>query len=107
MHERTTAEAPREDAVRDALRAVIDPEIGANIVDLGLVYRIACMPSRVEVDLTMTTPACPAVESIAEDAEAAIRRACAEAREVHVAVVFDPPWTPERMSDTLKERFGW
>jgi metal-sulfur cluster biosynthetic enzyme len=96
-----------EDAIRDALRTVVDPEVGENIVDLGLVYRIACSPSRVEIDLTMTTPACPAVESIAEEAEAAVRAACGGACEIQVAVVFDPPWTPERMSGALKERFGW
>ena len=96
-----------EDAVLDALRTVVDPEVGENIVELGLVYRVACVPSRVEVDLTMTTPACPAAGSIAEEAEAAVRNACGEACEVHVAVVFDPPWTPERMSNALKLRFGW
>ena len=55
----------------------------------------------------MTTPACPAAGSIAEDAEWAIRGACPEAREINVEVVFDPPWGPERMSDELKRHFGW
>jgi metal-sulfur cluster biosynthetic enzyme len=85
-------DTPREAAVRDALRTVFDPEVGANIVDLGLVYRVARMPSTVDVDITMTTPACPAAGSIADDAESAIRGACREARLVIVDVVFDPPW---------------
>ncbi len=98
---------PDASAVWDALRTVLDPEVGENVVDLGLVYRVDCAPARVQVDLTMTTPACPAAGSIADDAQDAIRRDCPEAREVNVAVVFDPPWTPERMSEQTRQRFGW
>ena len=101
------AARPDEAAAWDALRTVIDPEVGENIVDLGLVYRIDCAPGSVEVEMTMTTPACPATGSIAEEAEAAIRNACPEASEVTIDVVFDPPWTPERMSEEVKRRFGW
>lgn len=98
---------PDASAVWGALRTVFDPEIGENVVDLGLVYRVDCAPERVEVDMTMTTPACPAAGSIAEDAQDAILRDCPQAREVKVAVVFDPPWTPERMSEPTRKRFGW
>ncbi len=98
---------PDESAVWEALHGVLDPEIGENVVDLGLVYRVECVPGRVQVDLTMTSPACPMGGAIARDAESAIRGACAEAHEVQVAIVFDPPWTPERMSDGLRQRFGW
>lgn len=102
-------EAPRPDeaAVWEALRTVIDPEVGENIVDLGLVYRVDCRPGGVDVEMTMTTPACPATGSITEEAESAIRSACPQAEEVFVSLVFDPPWTPERMSETVKRRFGW
>lgn len=99
--------APDEAAVWDSLRTVFDPEVGENLVDLGLVYRVECAPGRVEVDLTMTSPACPMAGSIAEEAEQAVRSACPEAREVQVTVVYDPPWTPERMSDDARKRFGW
>ncbi len=103
------AGAPVPDAalVWEALRTVLDPEIGESIVDLGLVYGVECAPASVRVEMTMTTPACPMAGSLAEDAEEAIRRDCAEAREVTVAVVFDPPWTPERMSEAVRSRFGW
>lgn len=98
---------PDESAAWEALRTVRDPEIGENIVDLGLVYRVEGRAGALEVDLTMTTPACPAAESIAAEAEAAIRAACPEAAEVRIAVVFEPPWTPERVSENVKRRFGW
>ena len=101
------AARPDEAAVWEALRTVRDPEVGENIVDLGLVYRVESRPGGVEVDITMTTPACPAAGSIADETEAAIRSACPDAREIGVAVVFDPPWTPERMSEEAKRRFGW
>lgn len=100
-------QVPDESVVWDALRSVIDPEVGENLVDLGLVYRVACAPGRVDVDLTMTSPACPMAGSIAEEAEQAIRAATAAAREVRVEVVYDPPWTPERMSESARHRFGW
>jgi metal-sulfur cluster biosynthetic enzyme len=98
---------PDESAVWEALRTVFDPEVGENLVDLGLVYRVQCAPERVEVDLTMTSPACPMAGSIAEEAENAVHAACPDAREVLVEVVYDPPWTPERMSDDARKRLGW
>lgn len=103
----SSAPLPDESAVWDALRTVIDPEVGESIVDLGLVYRVACAPGTVDVDITMTTPACPAAGSIAEEAEQAIRNAFSDPVAVQVQVVFDPPWTPERMSEGLRQRFGW
>ncbi len=97
---------PDVSTVWEALRTVFDPEIGENVVDLGLVYRVDCVPAHVHVDLTMTTPACPAAGSIAEEVEEAIRRACPEAREVNVVILFDPPWTPERMSADARKQLG-
>lgn len=97
---------PDDAAIWDALRTVVDPEIGENLVDLGLVYRVECREGAVEVDLTMTTPACPAADAIAAQAESAVRGVAPDA-EVRVAVVFEPPWTPERVSESIKQRFGW
>ncbi|HUJ86022.1 MAG TPA: metal-sulfur cluster assembly factor [Burkholderiales bacterium] len=99
--------APDESAVWDALRTVSDPEVGENVVDLGLVYRIDCASGRVRVEMTMTSPGCPMSGAIAAQAEDAIRNACADVREVKVDIVFDPPWTPERMSEQVRQRFGW
>ena len=101
------AEVLTEDEVREALRGVEDPEAGMSIVDLGLVYGVEVTPSRIHVRMTMTSPACPVASYIVEEAVAAIRAAAAEVPDVDVALVWDPPWTPERMSAAARERFGW
>jgi metal-sulfur cluster biosynthetic enzyme len=103
----TGTRIPDEAAAWEALRTVLDPEVGESIVDLGLVYRVACGEGSVRVDMTMTSPACPAGTAMAEEAEQAIRAACPEAEDVRVELVYDPPWTPERMSEAARKRFGW
>ena len=96
-----------EAEVREALRTVEDPEAGMSIVDLGLVYGIDCTPGRVRVEMTMTSPACPAAAYLVDEAAAAIRDAAPADTDVHVELVWDPPWTPERMSPEAQSRFGW
>ena len=98
---------PTDDAVWDALRTVNDPEVGMNVVDLGLVYGVTVDGADVRVELTMTSPACPLGDVIVENAAAAIRAAAPDARAVDVALVWDPPWTPDRMSDAARAKFGW
>ena len=93
-------------SVAAALRQVIDPEIGLDIVSLGLVYGIEVTGSRVRVDLTMTTPACPLGEHIANDARVRIM-AVDGVTQVDVELVWEPRWTPERMSKEAKEALGW
>lgn len=93
--------------VREALKSVEDPEAGMNIVDLGLVYAIEAQPGRVRVEMTMTSPACPVGAYLVDEAAAAIRAAADEATEVQVDLVWEPPWTPERMSPEARGRFGW
>jgi metal-sulfur cluster biosynthetic enzyme len=89
------------------LRQVVDPEAGINVVDLGLVYAIETGARSVRVELTMTTAACPMAELIVEQAHDAIAAAVPAGTEVEVQLVWDPPWSPERMSDFARERFGW
>lgn len=93
--------------MREALRSVEDPEAGMNIVDLGLVYAIEARPGRVRVEITMTSPACPVGAYLVDEAAAAIRAAADEAADVRVDLVWEPPWTPERMSPEARGRFGW
>ena len=96
-----------ESLVRDALRSVEDPEAGMSIVDLGLVYAIEASPGRVRVEMTMTSPACPAAPYLVDEAAAAVRAVAPDGTEVAVELVWEPPWTPERMSPEAQTRFGW
>ena len=96
-----------ESDVREALRAVEDPEAGMSIVDLGLVYAIVVETGRVRVQMTMTSPACPVGPYLVDEAAAAIRAVAPESTEVEVELVWEPPWTPERMSPEAQSRFGW
>ena len=96
-----------EDDVRAALKTVEDPEAGMDIVDLGLVYGIEAADERIRVEMTMTSPACPAAPYLVDEATAAIRAIAPDGVDVQVELVWDPPWTPDRMSDEAKTRFGW
>lgn len=94
-------------AVRDALRQVQDPEAGMNIVDLGLVYAVEVADGSVQVDLTMTTAACPMTDLIVDQARDAITAAAPPGTPIEIRLVWDPPWTPDKMSDLAREQFGW
>lgn len=96
-----------EDLVRDALRQVMDPEAGMNIVDLGLVYGIEVGESGVQVQMTMTSAACPMADMIIDDAHAALQGALPRNTPVEIEMVWDPPWTPDRMSGLARDHFGW
>jgi metal-sulfur cluster biosynthetic enzyme len=86
---------------------VIDPELGINIVDLGLVYNLDVDGGRVRVEMTMTTPACPLHDYLTEQVEQAIRAEMPDARSIAVHLVWDPPWGPERMSRVARQELGW
>jgi len=96
-----------ETEIRDALRQVIDPDIGVNIVDLGLVQRVESTPGAIAVDLIMTTPACPQSAYIADEAGRIIRAATKDAVTVSVDVLDSPFWQPDRMSESAKAIMGW
>jgi metal-sulfur cluster biosynthetic enzyme len=85
--------------VTEALRSVIDPELGLSVVDLGLVYDVAIRGAEVEVLMTLTTPGCPLHDTMAEWARAAIA-ALPGVRTVAVRITFDPPWSPEWVGRT-------
>jgi metal-sulfur cluster biosynthetic enzyme len=90
-----------------ALKAVNDPEIGVNIVDLGLVYRAEHKADGIDVELTLTAPSCPLSETMVEEARAALQTKFPDAPAIHVELVWDPPWTPDRMSAAARRQFGW
>lgn len=93
--------------LRQALRKVVDPEVGMNIVDLGLVYAITRDAGGVSVDITMTSPACPMGESILAEAEYELEAVLPTNVPVAVNLVWDPPWTAARMSARAREILGW
>jgi metal-sulfur cluster biosynthetic enzyme len=103
----TSALMPDDDAVREALRRVEDPEAGMNIVDLGLVYGIEVAADAVHVDLTMTTAACPMADMIIDEVRDVIVSIAPPHARVEVTLVWDPPWTPDKMTGIAKEHFGW
>ena len=87
-----------------ALKRVVDPEMAVDILELGLVYAVAVAPEAASVLLTMTSPACPVTEIIVEDTTLELSKALG--RRVDVQVVWEPPWTPERMSDAARRALG-
>jgi metal-sulfur cluster biosynthetic enzyme len=89
-----------------ALSRVLDPEIGLDVVTLGLVYSAVRRGEVACVELTMTTPACPQQEMIVEEARAALEVLPGIAR-ADVQLVFEPRWSPDRISDEGKRRLGW
>ncbi len=91
----------------EALREVIDPEIGVNVVDLGLVYSADVEGNAAHIAMTMTTPACPLHEYISETARVAVQRHLPELTQVDVQIVWDPPWSPAMMSADAKRQLGW
>ena len=95
-----------KELVMEALGRVIDPELGLNIVDLGLIYDVNIVDGAVDVTMTLTTPGCPLHTAIARGAQAAVQE-LSEAEEAHVQVIWDPPWTPERMSPKARAHLGW
>lgn len=98
---------PAERQVRQALHEVIDPEVGVNIVDLGLVYGIEINGAHVQITMTMTTPACPLSEQIKREINTRVFARCPDVEYVDVDIVWEPPWGPERMSDAAKQTLGW
>ncbi len=103
----TTGSCPDERAVRDILRQVIDPEVGMDIVALGLLYRVDVAPDRLRIEMTMTSPACPMGEMILDDVHAALAKALPDLPKPEVNLVWDPPWNPSMMDQAAKQHFGW
>lgn len=95
------------ETVLAALYEVYDPELGINVVDLGLVYEIEVEGSRVRVVMTLTTPGCPLHDSIAEAVHEAVVAFAPGVSEVVVDLVWDPPWRPEMITEAGRRELGW
>lgn len=94
-----------ESSVRQVLSQIIDPEVGASIVDMGLIYGIRLSSDEVIIDMTMTSPTCPMGEMILEDIDQTLDHYLPKGMLHTVNVVWDPPWDPSKMSPALRQRF--
>lgn len=99
-----------EDSVRETLKQVIDPELFVNIVDLGLIYDVNITEqedgqSDIKVDMTMTSPACPAAPQLISQSKEAIGR-MEGVKGVEIQLVMAPPWTPDRMTEDARDQLG-
>ncbi len=98
--------AVTKEAVIKALKKVYDPEIPINIVDLGLVYGIDVSDNKVKIRMTMTAPGCPMAFYIVHLVKEVVKQEVPEVEDVEVELVWDPPWTPDRMSEEAKKLLG-
>lgn len=101
----TTMTSLDENAVLQALRQVIDPELGCNLVDLGLIYSTEIDDGRVRVAMTLTTQGCPMHESLVEGVRAVLLD-LEGVTAVEIEIVWDPPWNPAMMTPAGRARVG-
>ncbi len=85
----------------------MDIELGISIIDLGLVYDIQVSVDAINIVMTLTSPACPANQSMTQQTEQILRERFPEIKNVTVSVVWDPPWSPDLMAPSAREKLGW
>jgi metal-sulfur cluster biosynthetic enzyme len=106
---RFTYDGPQEllPALVQSLETVVDPEVALNIVDVGLVHTVTIGDGRVDVRMTMTSSACPVTDIIVDDVEIVLQDAMPPGLAIRVELVWEPPWTPQRMSPRARAFMGW
>jgi metal-sulfur cluster biosynthetic enzyme len=105
----TAASGPyteREQLITQNLRQIYDPEIPMNIVDLGLIYGFEWSGDDVKLKMTLTAPGCPVAGILAEEVKAAVEKV-PHVHSATVEMVWEPPWSPDKMSDFAKHQFGY
>jgi metal-sulfur cluster biosynthetic enzyme len=95
-----------QDTLLNALRTVKDPELNVNVIDLGLVYSVQCHDDQVDVEMTLTSPACPAGPEMLRSAVTALESIQGVAK-ANVRLVMSPPWSPDKMSDAARDELGF
>jgi len=100
------AYAERERLITENLKQIYDPEIPMNIVDLGLIYGFEWTGDDVILKMTLTAPGCPVAGILAEEVKLAVEKV-PNVHSAKVDMVWEPPWTPDRMSDFAKHQFGY
>lgn len=102
----TASPSDREALITAQLKKIYDPEIPMNIVDLGLVYGFEWKGDDVILHMTLTAPGCPVAGILAEEIKGAVEKVPG-VHEATVDFIWDPPWTPDRMSEFAKRQFGY
>lgn len=103
------SDAITAESVHTVLGRIIDPEVGINIVDLGLIYEVLVNEdeTHMQVRMTMTSPACPMGGHIADEVRAALHQRWPSLGQLEVVLVWDPPWSSERLSEAARRQLGW
>lgn len=94
-----------KEQVLDKLKTVVDPEIGINIVDLGLIYKIDIQGDVVNIDMTLTVPGCPLASMLTQVAKQRVEMLDG-VKTANINLVWEPKWNPSMVSDEVKKRFG-
>jgi metal-sulfur cluster biosynthetic enzyme len=102
----TTSAPVTEEQVLEALKQCFDPEIPVNVVDLGLIYDVKIIGEWIGIKMTLTTPGCGMSGMIAQDVKNRVSR-LPGVKEADVRIVWEPAWTPERMSPEARKRLGF
>ena len=95
----------KEKEIIEALKECYDPEIPVNVVDLGLIYETKIQGSKVHVKMTLTSPFCPMSSFVQSDIKSKLEN-IEGVDEAEVEIVWDPPWTPEKVSEAAKAQLG-
>lgn len=96
---------PDQETLYEALKHIYDPEVGINIVDMGLIYSLDIEENKVDVTMTLTSPACPVGPQILEQVDSSLRT-FEGVEEVDIKVVWSPPWSPDMLSEEAKDQLG-
>lgn len=95
------------DKITTGLRAVIDPEVGLNVVDLGLIYGIRVIDDEIQIKMTMTTPSCPMTEYLHDRVSDMAWLCHPDAKSVDVELVWEPLWEPSMIAEESRGQLGW
>jgi len=96
---------PGQEAVYELLKQVYDPEVGINIVDMGLIYGVEIEDKKIDLIMTLTSPACPAGPHILQQVDDQLK-AMEGVEDVDIKVVWTPPWSPDMLSEDAKDQLG-
>ena len=106
-HSAASSAPPTEDDICDSLLFVLDPEVGINVVDLGLVYGIMVEGNAVHIDMTLTTPGCPLHATIAEAVQRVLETRHPSLVDIQMDLVWDPPWDTSMITAAGRSPLGW